>query len=119
MKSRHAFLGAVLACAALLLPVSSASANCEGISNAFAYNECLAKQGPARGKSRAARAPRGIDPEATVRGKARYSPSRESVGEAGASGITISRRRGRSSAVIDPWAAVKRGFAGPSRKRRR
>lgn len=112
-------MGPALACVVLLLAQSPALAACEGISNAFAYNECLAKQGPARGTSRAPKAARGVDPEATVRGKARYSPSREKVGEAGASGITISRRRGRSSAVIDPWGAIKRGFSGPTRKRRR
>lgn len=116
---RNLVLGLALAGAASLVGTVTASANCEGITNAFAYNECLAKQGPQRGTARAPRAPRGVDPEATVRGKARYSPSRESVGSAGASGIVISRQRGRTSAVIDPWSAVKRGFSGPSPRGRR
>lgn len=116
---RNFLAGLALFGAATLATTVDASANCESITNAFAYNECLAKQGPQRGTSRAPRAQRGVDPEATVRGKARYSPSRESVGNAGASGISISRRRGRTSAVIDPWSAVKRGFSGPSRSWRR
>jgi len=110
-------VGLALVGAASLAGTTTASANCESITNAFAYNECLAKQGPQRGTARAPRAPRGVDPEATVRGKARYSPSRESAGNAGASGITISRQRGRTSAVIDPWGSIKRTFAPRGRRR--
>lgn len=89
---------------------------CEGISNPFAYNECLAKQSPQRG-TRRVRAPKSGDPEASVRTKrGRYAPT----GGDNGSGVIISRGRGRTSAEIDPWGAIKRSFApAPSRKRRR
>ncbi len=116
--ARTALLGLALAGTALLLPASPVlAAGCEGISNAFAYNECLAKQGPARSTSRVRRAGRGTDPEATVRGGARYAPGPADAGEG--RGVRISRSRGRSSAVIDPWGALKRTFAPAPRKRRR
>jgi hypothetical protein len=92
-----------------------AFAACEGISNAFAYNECLAKAGPQK-RSRASRARRGADPESTVRGSARYNPAADDTGAR--RGVRISRRHGRSRATIDPWGAIKRTFA-PSRKKRR
>lgn len=102
-----------LAGASLLAGTGGASAaGCEGISNPFAYNECLAKQSPQSRRSVSPR--RGGNPEASVRSRSRYSPGpRDDVG-----GVRISRGRNRSSAVIDPWASIKRTF-NPPRKRRR
>ncbi len=117
-RIRSVLLGLALVGASFAFTLREASAACEGISNAFAYNDCLAKQGPARG-TRAPRAGRGVDPEATVRGKARYSPSRESIGSAGSGGVAISRSRNRTRAVIDPWGSIKRTFAPGPKKRRR
>lgn len=123
-------LGCALISAALLVGTQSASANCESITNPFAYNECLAKQGPQK-RSHAPSA-KGGDPEATVRGRgagrysarrSRYTPS--APDPFGGQGISITRRgEHRTSAVIDPWAAVKSGYsssntAGGRRKRRR
>ncbi|MCA0401648.1 MAG: hypothetical protein LCH38_12635 [Proteobacteria bacterium] len=92
------------------------ASGCEGISNPFAYNECLARQSPQRG-ARRARAARAGDPEASVRvRRGRYAPAGGDHG----SGVIISRGQGRTSAEIDPWAAIKRSFTPtPSRKRRR
>jgi hypothetical protein len=106
-------MGAALAFVAFLAPGSVAWANCEGISNPFAYNECLAKQGP----QRSVRVPRtnGGDPEATARDRARYNPSRDN---STSSGVRITRNRNRSSAVIDPWAAIKRAFTPAPRRKR-
>lgn len=124
-------MGCALASAALLAGTQGASANCESITNAFAYNECLAKQGPQ--KKVHAPGAKGGDPEATVQGRgrgagrysrrSRFSPSAPDPD--GGQGISITRRgEHRTSAVIDPWAAVKSGYstsntAGGRRKRRR
>lgn len=110
--------GGLSACAALVLgvlvsaPAARAAGGCEHITNAFAYNECLARQGPQRGQ-RAPSASSGEDPESTVRGRAR-GLSHVSEPEGG-NGVVIQRRTGRRvSATIDPWA----GQRGPSRRRR-
>lgn len=118
-KTRSLLAGLLLAAAALLGGASPASANCEGISNAFAYNECLAKQGPGRSTARAPKAGRGADPESTVRSRtrARYNPSADDAGST--RGISISRGRTRTSAVIDPWGSLKRVFSPSPKKRRR
>ena len=122
-------MGCALASAALLVGAQSASANGESITNAFAYNECLANQGPQK-KVHAPRA-KGGDPEATVRGRgagrssrrSRYAPS--APDSFGGQGVSITRRgEHRTSAVIDPWAAVKSGYSSSNnangrRKRRR
>lgn len=105
--------GVLLLGAIAFAPVANAS--CEGIQNAFAYNDCLSKAGPQK-RGRAPKASRGVDPESTVRGRARYNPSADDGGPA--RGVRISRHRGRSQAVIDPWGAIKRSFT-PSRKKRR
>lgn len=119
LNFRTVFLGAALAGAALLLPASPALASCEGISNAFAYNECLAKQGPGRSTARAPKAGRGADPESTVRSRtrARYNPSADD--RSTSRGVSISRGRNRTSVVIDPWGALKRTFSPSPKKRRR
>lgn len=115
MIVRNVVFGLALACAGLVTGTSGAmAAGCEGISNPFAYNECLAKQGPQRSTSRARRS-RGGNPEATVRGRARYNPSADDRN----SSVRISRTRGRSSAVIDPWGSIKRTFTPGPKKRRR
>lgn len=90
-----------------------AQANCEAISSPFAYNECLARQNPQSRRSASPRRGRGGDPEASVRSRSRYNP-----GPREEAGVQISRKRGRTSAVIDPWGSIKRTFA-PTRKRRR
>ncbi len=106
-----------LALSGLAFVSSPALAACEGISNAFAYNECLARQAPARGK-RAPRATNG-DPEETVINRGR-GPRRSLFGnDAGSiNGVELSRRNGRTSAVIDPWGGV-RPSASERRRRRR
>ncbi len=106
----------VLALCGLALMASPAAAACEGISNAFAYNECLAKQAPARGQ-RAPRVTSG-DPEDSVVNRRGRGPRRALSGHEspGRGGVELTRRNGRTSAVIDPWGSV-RPAAG--RKRRR
>ncbi|WP_284178302.1 hypothetical protein [Rhabdaerophilum sp. SD176] len=93
-----------------------ALAACEGISNAFAYNECLAKQAPQRGQ-RAPRVTSG-DPEASVihrrgRNSRRANPD---AGLSGIGGIEMTRRNGRTSAVIDPWSGVRPATRGKRRR---
>jgi hypothetical protein len=90
-----------------------AAGPCDHITNAFAYNECLAKQGPQRG----AREPRsrGGDPEATVR--TRRDASRDTT--AADTGVRITRGRGRTRVVIDPWGQITRSAPPQTRKRRR
>jgi len=110
-----AFVGGGLLVFGTLAAMPPAVASCEGIQNAFAYNDCLAKAGPQK-RGRAPKAGRGVDPESTVRGRSRYNPSADDGGPA--RGVRISRHRGRSRAVIDPWGAIKRSFT-PSRKKRR
>ena len=96
-----------------LVPLDQAWAACEGINNAFAYNECLAKQAPQRGH-RAPRVTSG-DPEASVvERRGRRSTRGRYAAETGAGGVSISRRHGRTSAVIDPWGGVR----GKARRRR-
>jgi hypothetical protein len=103
-RYRNALIGIVLGFSSPLLIVSRAEAACEGITNAFIYNECLAREGPQK-RTRAPRAGRGADPEATVTGRARRGRSVED-----GQGITISRRSGRRvKAVIDPWSGVRSG----------
>ena len=95
---------------------TSAHAACEGINNAFAYNECLAKQAPKRG----VRAPRVTsgDPEASVvERRGRRSARGLNAGPEEVGGITISRRQGRSSAVIDPWGGIRSSKGRKSRRR--
>lgn len=101
----------------LAVLATEAEAACEGITNAFAYNECLAKQAPQRG----VRAPRVTsgDPEASVverRGR-RSGRALRGRGEDAGGGVTISRRQGRSSAVIDPWGGVRSNANRRSRRR--
>lgn len=115
MMMRNTLLGAALFGAALLLPGSAALANCESITNAFAYNECLAKQGPQRSVSRGRRS--NATPLSQAQGRARYNPAVDDGGPA--RGVRISRNRGRSSAVIDPWASIKNSFTPARGKRRR
>lgn len=112
----NAFVGGSLLMFGALAAAPAVAGPCEGIQNAFAYNNCLAKEGPQK-RGRAPRAGRGVDPESTVRGRARYNPSADDGGPA--RGVRISRHRGgRSRAVIDPWGAIKRSLT-PSRKKRR
>lgn len=119
---RRMFLALFLGGVGLFGAIGTASAGpCDGISNAFAYNECLAKQGP-QARTHNPRAGQGADPESTVkerrRGRGRYA----SGGGTEAGGIAINRRdSGRVSAVIDPWAAIRSGYApqGKASKRRR
>jgi hypothetical protein len=120
-----AFRGLMMGCAfigaALLAGTQGASASCENITNPFAYNECLAKEGPQ--KKVHTPGAKGGDPEATVRGRgtgryasrrSRFSPS--APDPFGGQGISITRRgEHRTSAVIDPWAAVKSGYGGGKR----
>ncbi|MFN3481715.1 hypothetical protein [Rhabdaerophilum calidifontis] len=91
------------------------AAGCEQITNAFAYNECLARQGPQRGQRAATAAG---DPEATVRGRARgRAGGLEPLG--GGHGVTIQRRGGnRVSATIDPWSSVRQTDSSLRRRRR-
>jgi hypothetical protein len=119
MAQRHiAYRVLVLgfALAGLTVVSSPALATCEGISNAFAYNECLSRQAPARGQ----RAPRitSGDPEASVINRRGRGQRRSLFGnDAGSiSGVELSRRNGRTSAVIDPWGGVR---SSPGQKRRR
>lgn len=107
-------LGAGLLGAAIAPAPALAQGACSGITNAFAYNECLARSGPQK-RTRASRY-RGGNPEATVRGRARFDPAVDDSGSR--RGVRISRGRNRTSAVIDPWASIKRTFT-PSRKSRR
>ena len=99
---------ATLACASM---PAYAQANCEAIKSPFAYNECLAKSAPPRSQP----VPRGAaasDPEATVRGRGRRTVA---MPEQPRHGVAISRGQGRRvSAVIDPWAGVRR----PAKRRR-
>jgi hypothetical protein len=120
MARRHAARPFLLAGLVLLgagFIARPALAACEGISNAFAYNECLAKQAPQRG----VRAPRVTsgDPEDSVvhrRGRNARRAGADS-GLSGIGGIEMTRRNGRTSAVIDPWSGV-RPPAGQKRRRR-
>jgi hypothetical protein len=113
MRLRAAAL--VLALWAVAPPRAAVAAGCEKITNAFAYNECLARQGPQRGQRAASAAG---DPEATVRGRARgRAGGLETLG--GGQGVTIQRRGGnRVSATIDPWASVRQTDSSLRRRRR-
>lgn len=98
-----------------LAPLDQAWASCEGINNAFAYNECLAKQAPQRGH-RAPRVTSG-DPEASVvERRGRRSTRGRYTSESGLGGVSLTRRNGRTSAVIDPWGGVR--GKGTGRRRR-
>ncbi|MCZ8376018.1 MAG: hypothetical protein O9342_11620 [Beijerinckiaceae bacterium] len=93
-----------------------ALAACEGISNAFAYNECLSKQAPQRGQ-RAPRVTSG-DPEASVMNRRGRHSRRAGPdgGLPGIGGIEMTRRNGRTSAVIDPWSGVRPATPGKRRR---
>lgn len=101
----NALVGGGLLLFGLFVGAPGAAASCEGIQNAFAYNDCLAKEGPQK-RGRAPTAGRGVDPESTVSGRGRRSRARAAY--SGGSGVVISRRAGnRVSAAIDPWDAVR------------
>jgi hypothetical protein len=94
------------------LPVAQAASPCDGIQNAFQYNECLARQAPGRAlRVRGAAGTGGADPEASV-------PARRRIVDQArpANGVAIQKRTGRVRATIDPWGGVR---AAPSRKARR
>lgn len=106
----------MLTLAGLTMVSSPALAACEGISNAFAYNECLAKQAPQRGQ-RAPRVTSG-DPEASVihrRGRNTRHAGPD-AGLSGIGGIEMTHRNGRTSAVIDPWSGVRPATRGKRRR---
>lgn len=112
-RRRHAWL--VAAGLATFLVAQPAQAACEGISNAFAYNECLAKQAPQRGH----RAPRVTgDPEASVVERGSRRSRRGAFAGQSEAGVSISRRNGRSNAVIDPWGGVRNSGGTRSGRRR-
>jgi len=95
---------------------SAQAAGCEHITNAFAYNECLSKQGAPR--ARAVSRGRGGDPEASVQERRGRSGRRARGGSyEGGRGMMISRSRGRVQATIDPWSGMR--GTGPGKKRRR
>ncbi len=104
--------------AMLVAPVLFAApvqAACDHITNAFAYNECLAKQGPQRGQ-RAISGSAAVDPESTVRGRRQ----RGELAAGGGNGVVIQRRGARRvSATIDPWSGARRPDATPRGRRRR
>lgn len=110
------FLLPALALCGLALMASPAAASCEGISNAFAYNECLAKQAPARSQ-RAPRVTAG-DPEESVINRRGRGPRRTLFGpdSSAMSGVELTRRNGRTSAVIDPWNGVRPATRGKRRR---
>lgn len=102
----NALLGGGLLMLGQLAFVSAAAASCEGIQNAFAYNDCLAKEGPQK-RGRAPTAGRGVDPESTVSARGRRGRVRAAY-SGGGNGVVISRRAGnRVSAAIDPWGTVR------------
>jgi hypothetical protein len=112
-----AVLGISLFGTPITMTPALAQGNCANITNAFAYNECLARSGPQK-RMRAARGPRGGNPEATVRGRADFDPAADDSGSR--RGIRVTRGRNRTRAVIDPWASIKRTFTpAPRRGRRR
>lgn len=101
----NALVGGGLLMFGTLAFVPAAVASCEGIQNAFAYNDCLAKEGPQK-RGRAPKADRGVDPESTVSERGRRGRVRAAY--TGGNGVVISRRAGnRVSAAIDPWGSVR------------
>ncbi|MCA0405801.1 MAG: hypothetical protein LCH39_06595 [Proteobacteria bacterium] len=87
---------------------------CDHITNAFQYNECLAKQAPPKAQS--VRRGGGGDPEQTVRnGRRRGGTAMR--GSEGGNGLLISRSGGRVQATIDPWSGMRSTGSG-KRKRR-
>lgn len=109
--------GVVLGILALGLVVSSPAraAACDHLTNAFQYNECLAKQAPPKAQS--VRRGAGGDPEQTVRQGRRRGGSGLAAREGG-NGLLISRSGGRVQATIDPWSGMRSTGTGSRRKRR-
>lgn len=111
---RRTAFGLILAMLAVFLPQGASparAAGCEGIDNAFAYNECLARTGPQRSTARRARAGGNSGAIARKRVTGRYNPAVDDSGP----GVFINRGRSRTSAVIDPWRSSRK--AAPQRGR--
>jgi hypothetical protein len=86
------------------IPGAEAASACDGIQNAFQYNECLARQAPGRAlRVRGAAGTGGADPEASVPARRRI------VNDARPSnGVAIQKRNRRVRATIDPWGGVRK-----------